>query len=131
MCYNFAQHRKGGKYLLGPETRAAKSHLWHAETHPSGRYKRFSLQGSPDNRLYNVAWTSSFISGHKMKSLKPWQRLNMFPRVKLLVFKDELYTNLARSAIQFGSVFNFVSYVVLLAHFLMRFPNLLLCHETG
>ena len=33
----------------------------------------------------------------------------MFPRSKQLTFKDELYTNIARSASQFGEVYNFVS----------------------
>lgn len=34
----------------------------------------------------------------------------MFPRMKQLTFKDELYTNIARSEAQFGAVYSFVSH---------------------
>nr|CDJ86227.1 Protein of unknown function DUF2362 and Tubulin-tyrosine ligase domain containing protein [Haemonchus contortus] len=65
-------------------------------------------QCSRKNPLFNILWCGSAMRATLMRNIKPWQRLNQFPKSTELTRKDKLYDNIARSAGLFGDAFDFI-----------------------
>uniref|UniRef100_A0A914C078 Tubulin--tyrosine ligase-like protein 5 n=1 Tax=Acrobeloides nanus TaxID=290746 RepID=A0A914C078_9BILA len=66
------------------------------------------LQCSNRNPNVNLIWTNTHLQQHVMRALKPWQRINHFPRSHCITKKDSLYINIARAKAMFNLPFNFI-----------------------
>ncbi|KAH7722447.1 tubulin-tyrosine ligase [Aphelenchoides avenae] len=66
------------------------------------------IQCSSKNANCNLFWTNAHVGSHTLRALKPWQRINHFPRSFMITKKDTLYYTIDRAIVQYGDCFKFI-----------------------
>jgi hypothetical protein len=65
------------------------------------------IEATASNNNWSILWCSSVIKQHIYSSLKPYQKVNHFPRSVEITRKDLLYKNLAKVQALFKNSFDF------------------------
>lgn len=84
----------------------------------SRRYSRLDSEQKSESNLF---WVDSYVSEEQVKRLKPYQRINHFPRSSELGRKDSLARNLLRFLKRFPSQYDFFPETWLLPEHRERF----------